>query len=126
MLLWLQNLHGAGGGDVQYPEANSTYPTAGGWLDPDLYAWKQRRLQEEEDKRKDEIALLEAEIATVEPVTAVKQATISDVDAKAARAIQIEARLAEIRAEALRVVELELEAIQRDDEEVLLAILMAL
>ena len=119
MLLWLENLGGAGGGEIQYPNS-------GGWLDADLYAWKQRRLQEEEDKRQEEIALLEAEIATVEPVTAVKQATISDGEAKAARAIQIEARLAEIRAEALRVVEMELEAIQRDDEEVLLAIIMAL
>ena len=118
MLLWLENLGGAGGGEIQYP-------TSGGWLDPDLYSYKVRRLQEEEDKRQDEITLLEAEIATVEPVIVAKQATISDAQVKAARAIQIEARLAEIRAEALRVVELELEAIQRDDEDVLLVLLMS-
>ena len=119
MLLWLANLDFAGGGEIQYP-------TSGGWLDPDLYAYKVRRLQEEEDKRKDEIALLEAEIATVEPVSAVKQATTSDAATKAARAIHIEARLAEIRAEALQAVEREIEAIHRDDEDALLVILMAL
>ena len=100
-----------------------------GYFDLDYANWKHRRLLEEEALRKDEIALLEAAKATVaaeiEKIEALPYPSRNKLAAGLVRIQALETREAVIRQEIIDTVDRELEAMMRDDEEILI-LMMAL
>ena len=97
---------------------NLKYVETGGFFDFDLLAYKARRLDEEREKHREELALLESE---KEAIQAKIPLVTKPVKATLAKQVHsIDEKQALIKKEMIKIIKAELDMIRRDDEEFIL------